>query len=154
MDYSYLNQANFDGLTGTAATSNMDHTAMGYGDLTACGQMTHAAYRFGPTASMAAARSYNTAMGHHLSAAAAAAAAVSSGNGHNGNTTAAAAAARGHHHGHHQDHHPGRPTMFSTAMNLPGKRTDYCIKCTGRLCPYKSIYTYRNADGFKSSENS
>lgn len=125
MDYSYLNQANFDGLTGTAAASNMDHAAMGYGDLAACGQMTHAAYRFGPTASMAA-RSYNTAMGHHLSAAAAAAAAAQSGNGHNGTTAssaaaAAAAAARGHHHGHHQDHHPGRPTMFSTAMNLPGE---------------------------------
>lgn len=121
MDYSYLNQANFDGLTGTTAASNMDHAAMGYGDLAACGQMTHAAYRFGPTASMAA-RSYNTAMGHHLSAAAAAAAAVS-GNGHNGSTTTSAAVvARGHHHGHHQDHHPGRPSMFSTAMNLPGKQ--------------------------------
>ncbi|XP_025194719.1 paired mesoderm homeobox protein 2A-like [Melanaphis sacchari] len=130
MDYSYLNQANFDGLTGTTtAASNMDHAAMGYGDLTTCGQMTHAAYRFGPTASMAA-RSYNTAMGHHLSAAAAAAAAAS-GNGHNGTgvtsaaAAAAAAAARGHHHGHHQDHHPGRPTMFSTAMNLPGGLAAY-----------------------------
>lgn len=134
MDYSYLNQTNFDGLTGTTAASNMDHATMGYSDLAACGQMTHAAYRFGPAASsMAAARSYNTAMGHHLSAAAAAAA-VASGNGHNAGganaaaaatsaaAAAAAAAARGHHHGHHhQDHHPGRPTMFSTAMNLPGK---------------------------------
>lgn len=139
MDYSYLNQANFDGLTGTtAAASNMDHAAMGYGDLTTCGQMTHAAYRFGPTASMAA-RSYNTAMGHHLSAAAAAAA-VASGNGHNGTgvtsaaAAAAAAAARGHHHGHHQDHHPGRPTMFSTAMNLPGKRrAQYDVNCQTRV---------------------
>lgn len=132
MDYSsYLNQANFDGLSGTAAATNMDHAAaMGYGDLAACGQMTHAAYRFGPAASsMAAARSYNTAMGHHLSAAAAAAAAASGGGnagGHNG-ASGASAVARGHHHGagghHHQDHHPGRPTMFTTAaMNLPGKR--------------------------------
>lgn len=129
MDYSYLNQTNFDGLTGgTGVASNMDHAAtMGYGDLAACGQMTHAAYRFGPSSASMAARSYNTAMGHHLSAAAVAAAAAS-GNGHNGSAAAAAAAAsaaavRGHHHGHHQDHHhSGRPTaMFSTAMNLPGK---------------------------------
>ncbi|XP_050442347.1 paired mesoderm homeobox protein 2A-like [Adelges cooleyi] len=122
MDYSYLNQANFDGLTGSSVAGNMDHGAMGYGDLSACGQMTHAAYRFGPTAAAAsmAARSYNTAMGHHLSAAAAAVA----GNGHHNAVTSSARAAAAHHAAHHQDH-SGRPTMFSTAMNLPGGLAAY-----------------------------
>ncbi|XP_050520097.1 paired mesoderm homeobox protein 2A-like [Daktulosphaira vitifoliae] len=121
MDYSYLNQANFDGLTGGTTTGNMDHSAMGYGDLSACGQMSHAAYRFGPTAAAASmARSYNTAMGHHLSAAAAAVA----GNGHHNSVSSSARAAAVHHAVHHQDH-SGRSSMFSTAMNLPGGLAAY-----------------------------
>lgn len=111
MDYSYLNQAGFDGSCLQGAT--MDPTGLSnmpctYGDLTSCSQMSQAAYRY-TAAAASMARSYNPATGsgpmgvHHPAAA---------------TSQCAVMGARTH----VQDVH--RATMFPTSMNLQSKSTN------------------------------
>lgn len=107
MDYSYLNQANFDSscLQGTTMDpTGLSNMPCSYGDLTSCSQMSQAAYRY-TAAAASMARSYNPAasgpMGVH----------------HPGTASSQCAVMGGR--PHVQDVH--RATMFPTTMNLQGE---------------------------------